>query len=485
MAAEWSKEELKTADLGDRRLNERFEAILGAFADRPNASIPATLCGRTELDAAYHFFDNEKVTPEKILQPHCHATKNRCKNQKIVLCLQDTSELDFTRPQQQVAGAGPLDDSKRRGAFLHLTHAFTEDGTPLGTLEAKIWARPEGDPDSPKLSRAEKHKQRIALPIEEKESIRWLESIRATKKLAEGCPETQCVNITDSEGDIFELFVEPRTTGNFHWIIRAGQDRAALDHQGDSLGMIRDALMQQPVLATNEISIRERKQEISCEKSPRHTARVSRQAFVEVRAGPVTIRKPARCKTIVGPATVNAILVREPSPPPGEAPIEWILLTSLPIATLEEVLAIIRYYTVRWMIEIYFRTLKSGCRIEERRFETLRRMLACTAIYMIVAWRTLFVCRLGRSCPEMPCDLVFEASEWQSVWSVTHCGDPVPLRAPPLSEMIPLIASLGGYVSRGSVALPPGVETVWKGLQRMRDLAWGWETFGPGKPQRE
>ena len=109
-----------------------------------------------------------------------------------------------------------------------------------------------------KLSREEKHKQRIALPIEEKESLRWLESIRATKKLAEECSETRCVNISDSEGDIFELFVEPRATDNFHWIIRAGQDRTALDIQGDSLGMIRDALLQQPVLATDEISVRAR-----------------------------------------------------------------------------------------------------------------------------------------------------------------------------------------------------------------------------------
>jgi hypothetical protein len=141
---------------------------------------------------------------------------------------------------------------------------------------------------------------------------------------------------------------------------------------------------------------------------------------------------------------------------------------------------VIRYYTVRWMIEIYFRTLKSGCRIEERRFETLPRMLACTAIYMIVAWRTLYVCRVGRSCPEVDCEMIFDPAEWQSVWSVTHRGEPLPSKPPPLSMMVRLIASLGGYVDRPNRLDPPGVETVWKGLQRMRDLAWGWETFGPG-----
>jgi hypothetical protein len=156
------------------------------------------------------------------------------------------------------------------------------------------------------------------------------------------------------------------------------------------------------------------------------------------------------------------------------------LLTSLPISMVEQVDRIVEYYKTRWMIEIYFRTLKSGCRIEERQFETLPRMLVCTAIYMIVAWRVLFLCRLGRSCPEMPCDVIFEASEWQSVWSVCHRGKPLPERPPPLGVMTRLIARLGGYIDRPNRKDPPGVETTWKGVQRMYDLAWGWETFGPG-----
>ena len=162
-----------------------------------------------------------------------------------------------------------------------------------------------------------------------------------------------------------------------------------------------------------------------------------------------------------------------------ETPIEWILLTTLPISTVEKVQAVIHYYTVRWMIEIYFRTVKQGRRIEDRRFETLPRMLACTAIYIIVAWRTLFVCRLGRSCPDMACDVIFEPAEWQSVWSVHHRGKVLPKHPPPLSELIRLVAMLGGYAGRANRRDPPGVETLWKGLQRLRDLAWGWETFGP------
>jgi hypothetical protein len=480
MVQQWCREELETADFGDQRLNERVVQVLESLADRPTASIPAALGGRTELEAAYRFFGNDKVTPEKILKPHFHATTKRCRQQRIALCAQDTSELDFTRPQQQVVGAGPLYVSSHRGAFLHMNGAFTEDGTPLGSIGAKIWAREESDSKQPKLSKAARERKRRATPIEEKESIRWIEGIRAVQKLAITCPNTLCVSLSDSEGDMYDLLVEPRTTSNFHWIVRACHDRIVLDSQGNPVGVIRDSLLELPVLFTNDITIQGRKRKIACATDLRRTSRVSRQATVEVRAGTVTVGAPFWQKRAVPFVSVNVVLVREPHPPEGEHPIEWILLTTLPISTMEQVRSVIRYYTVRWMVEIFFRTLKSGCRIEERRFETLPRMLACTAIYMIVAWRTLYVCRLGRSCPDMDCEMIFDPAEWQSVWSVTHRGEPLPPKPPPLSVMVRLIASLGGYVDRPNRLDPPGVETVWKGLQRMRDLAWGWETFGPG-----
>jgi len=476
----WFKEEIKTTKLGDKRLNERLSQVLEALGNRPHASLPAALGGRNELEAAYRFFENEKVTPPKILKGHYDATLQRCQQQSVVCIAQDTTELDFTRPQQQVEKAGPLADASRLGAFLHLSTAFSEDGTPLGAIDAKLWARDMLDPNTPKLSRSEKAKNRRSLPIQEKESFRWLEGIRAAQKLAESCPNTTCISLSDSEGDIYELFAEPRTTDNFHWIVRACQDRIALDEQGQTVGTLRKLLQIQPVLYTSEIFIQSRKQLLSNETRARRQSRSSRFATVEVRAGCVHVQAPAANKHSLRSIPLNVIFVREVDPPADAVAIEWILLTTLSISTLALVRQIIYYYTVRWMIEVFFRTLKSGCRIEERRFETLDRMLACTAVFMIVAWRVLYVSRLGRSCPDLPCDLVFELSEWQSVWSVLHRGRPVPPKPPPLQEMVRLIASLGGYVNRARRKDPPGVETIWKGMQRMQDLAWAWQTFGPG-----
>ena len=158
---------------------------------------------------------------------------------------------------------------------------------------------------------------------------------------------------------------------------------------------------------------------------------------------------------------------------------EWILVTTLPIQTLVEVRQILQYYSVRWMIAVLFRTWKSGCRIQQRRFEHLDRWLPCMALYWIVAWRVLMLCRLGRSCPEMDCEVLFEPAEWQSVWVVTRQG-PLPQEPPPLGVMIRLVAQLGGYVNRPNRVDPPGPQTLWLGLQRMHDLAWAWNTFGPG-----
>ena len=318
----WLDAELKTIDLGDTRLNQRLKQVLGALAARPNDSIPAALGGRHELKAAYRLIDNDNVTPEKILKPHFDATTQRCQTQKVVLYAQDTTELDFTRPQQQVHRAGPLDGTSRWGALLHLNHAFSEDGLPLGAVSAKLWSRDTPHAEQTKLTRAEKRKKTRATPIEQKESFRWLEGVRATQEIAHQCADTLCVSICDSEGDIYDLLAFERTADNFHYLIRACQDRVVLDQQGDSC-VLRASLEPLPVLFSYDITVRARKAKVSCETRSRRSTRVSRQATVEVRAGTMTIQAPKVSKLAVRSVCVNAVMVREVNPPKGEVPVEW------------------------------------------------------------------------------------------------------------------------------------------------------------------
>jgi hypothetical protein len=476
MSALWASEEMATADFGDARLDARAVLLLATLGNHPTLSIPAACGGRAEMTAAYRFFDNDLVTFDTVLQPHHDRSVERVAEQAVALLVQDTSEIDLTRPEQEVVGAGELDGS-RHGVLLHALHAFTADGTPLGTVWAEVLNRPDGVSHAPP---AAKRRDRQQAPIEDKESLRWLTGLRQARELARQCPRTQCVCVADSEADVYEVFAEPRGERPVQWLIRACQDRAVAD--ADALGHLRDQVLAAPVLYTVALRIRGRKAKTAAEDRARRQDRRTRTATVEVRAAARVLRPPWRPDRVLPPVAVNVVLVREPNPPAGEPPVEWLLLTTLPIDTPAQVRTVVAAYCVRWCIEILFRALKSGCRVERRRFEHLDRVLPCLALYLIVAWRTLLVCRLGRDCPDLDCEALFEPSEWKAVWVAVHHRQP-PKKAPRLAEMVHLVARLGGYVERPKSE--PGVQTIWIGLQRMYDLAWAWDCFGPGAKIRD
>jgi hypothetical protein len=490
MISPWAHEEIGSVDLGDERLDARAAMLLSALGNRPNLSIPAACGGRAEMQAAYRFFDNDKVSFEKVLAPHVERTLQRMSGQEVALLVQDTSEIDLTRPEQEVVGVGEL-DGFRRGVLLHVMHAYTPDGTPLGTVWAECLNRVDGVSHAPEPQKQQKRKQ---TPIEEKESMRWLSGLPRAREIAGQLPQVQCVCVCDRlrraqssrEADIYELFAEPRSQveggPSVDWLIRACQDRALKTEAQAEHTRLRDALLAAPVLYEAELLIRGRQAKTGVEDRARRQTRRGRQATVKVRAATVTLRAPWRGDRQLPPVTVNVVLVREDDPPAGEAPVEWILVTTPPIDSSEQVRRVVEYYCVRWNIEILFRTLKTGCRIERRRFEHADRMLPCLMMYLIVAWRTMFVCRMGRDCPDADCQTLFEPSEWKAVWTAVRHKKP-PKKRPKLSEIVHLIARLGGYVEHPENE--PGPQTLWIGLPRMYDLAWAWDTFGPAGKIRD
>ena len=468
-------DEVDGARFGDKRLDKRLGTIISKLGPTPNLSIPAATKSRAEMEAAYRFFDNSKVTPDGILQPHYNATRERISQTDFALLVQDTTELEVTRPKQQVKGAGPMDCESRRGAFLHPLMAFDANGLPLGTVWQKRWARKK---INTRLTKKQKAKKRKCTPIEEKESLRWIEGVRAGLEVAQACPQTTCVCVGDSEADIYEMFSEARTkveegvqVAEVQLLVRAGQSRATAD-QDDWHAKVRAT----SCLYTSTLHVSSRTAKIAATKSKRGQSRDARVAEVEVRATTVTLRPPYRHDRKLPEVTVNLVLVEETDPPKGCVPIQWLLVTSLPIDHIDEVKLIVHSYCVRWQIEIYFRTIKTGCRVEERQFETLPRLLNCVAVYSIIAWRVMYLCRLGRECPDLDCEVVFEPAEWKSVYAVLNKEHSSP-EPPRLNEVIRLISSLGGYVDRKSTE--PGPQTLWIGLQRVHDLSTAWKTFGP------
>jgi hypothetical protein len=466
----WILNETKTADFGDERLDRRYELLLDRLSDKPSLSIPASCQGTAETEAAYRFFDNDRVNAAEILQPHHDATLERIRQEAVVLIPQDSTEFDLTRRQEKVGG--PLNDESRWGLFTHPHLAITPARLPLGVVGATIWKRDAKEFAKPQ---SQKRRQRKAKPIEDKESYRWLKGYRDACRVAEQAPQTTVVSISDSEGDIYECFVEGVSgeTRRAEWIVRACQDRALAQEDRD----LRQRLLCTKLLGTLTIQASQRNASTGNGRK-RKQARQARKTTVSVRALSVTLRPPNRVGVKLPPVKVNAILVFEENPPLGEEPIEWLLLTSLPIATFTEVQTVIDYYCCRWEIEIYFRVLKGGCRVEDLQLETAERFEACLAMYMIVAWRVLYVLMLGRECPDLRCDAVLSEAEWRSVYRIVEKretrGDP-----PSLGEMVRKIAELGGYLGRKNDG-PPGPKTMWIGLQRMRDFALAWTTFGPG-----
>jgi hypothetical protein len=468
------KDEVRNADLGDQRLNKRLEKIVEELGASPTLSIPAATDRRAEMEAAYRFFDNDSVTPQKILQSHIDATRERIAQCECVLLVQDTTELDLTRPNQQVQGAGPIASDIRRGAFVHPLVAFDSGGLPLGTVWQKTWARERIETA---MSDSERARKRQTTPIEEKASLRWIEGLRAVRDVAEVCPDTTCICVSDSESDIYEIFSEPRsndTAGEVpevQFLVRACQKR--LTEAGNWLDDVRATRC----LFGSSVNVSARKAKIAFTQYKREQSRDARTANVEVRATTVTLKPPYRFDRRLPPTTVNVVLVEETNAPQDCEPIQWLLVTTLPIDTEEDVRRIVKTYCLRWQIEIYFRTLKSGCRIERRRFETLPRTLNCLAVYSIIAWRVMYLCRLGRECPDLDCEVVFLPAEWKSVYAVTQHGKPLPAKPPRMNEMVAMVASLGGYIKRTNSE--PGPQTVWIGLQKLHCFSLAWDTFGP------
>jgi hypothetical protein len=467
------KDEVQGAKLGDQRLTKRLGTVIEELGAKPTMSVPAATHGRAEMEAAYRFFDNDKVSPEKILQPHVEATRERISQADVALLVQDTTDLDLTRPNLQVKGAGPLEYESRRGLFFHPLLAFDEHGVPLGVAWQKSWARIK----LKKLTRNEKDRWLRKTPIEEKESFRWIEGLRAARNVAEACPQTTCVCIADSDADVYELFCESQVNsrGEVHLLVRACKKRNISGPDENWL----EAARATACLFQCSVNVSSRTARNTTETRRRHETREARIAELEVRATTVTVRPPyrQRPKPKLPEVTLNVVLAEEPNPPDGATPIQWLLVTTLPIDSVDQVQKIVSYYSIRWQVEIYFRTLKSGCRIENRQFETLDRIVNCLAVYSIIAWKVMYLCRLGRECPNLDCEIIFEPSEWKAVYMTVRQEEP-PSTPPTLNQMIRIIASLGGYVIRPSTH--PGPQTLWFGLQRVHDLSTAWETFGPG-----
>jgi hypothetical protein len=475
----WADEEFAGLDLGDERLNRRARRVIYQMWQSPQSSIAGACGSWNDTMAAYRLFNNEAVTPEQILSAHRERVLARCRLAKVVLHIQDTTELDYSH-RKSLAGTGPLSEESRQGFFAHSEYVVQEEGgLPLGLWHTNIHAR---DPEE--HGEAELRKQ---LPIEEKESFRWLEGYRRACALQELCPEVQVISTSDRESDIYEIYAEhhQRREANqvaVDWIIRSNQDRTLLPSGNTQapdpeLLKLHSRIEQAPVLGTTTVKIRAKQQLKKKKGSRKLTFRKARKAVLEVRACEVQLKPPFRKGSKLAPITLRVVMAKEINPPANEDPIQWILLTNLSVQEFKEALRVIALYRLRWQIEVFHKILKSGCRVERAQLKTAERLRPRIALQMVVAWRIHHVTCVGRACPDLPCGIVFEAWEWKPVVVVVR-GKGAETTEPTLGAMINYIGQLGGHLNRKSDG-PPGPQTIWRGMQRMLDFAILWQALYP------
>lgn len=438
----WIDEELRDARLGDRRRTERLKHIIGALDARPHASLPEALGTWAATKAAYRFWSSPHMMSQQILQPHYRATARRIGEHDLVLGVQDTTEFDFTS-QRSTSGLGHLNSPHCRGLKMHSVLGVSTEGVPLGVLDEQCWARDLA-------SKGSKAAQR---PIFEKESYRWLTSLRAAEqRVASG---QHLLIVADQEADLFELLAMPRRAET-DLLVRAHHNRKLVT--GSAERTMRQAVESSPVIGTRAIDI------------PRADDRAARTAHLSVRVARVMVAPPTAQQHRLLPVQLSVLLLSEEHPPPQVDPIEWLLVTTLLVTTAEEAFTCVRYYTYRWIIERFHYVLKSGCRIEDLQLETADRLKRAIATYSYIAWRQLWLTYQARTTPDASCAIALEEHEWQALYCLQHKTSTPPSTPPSLQQAVLWIAMLGGFLARKADG-QPGVKTIWRGLRRLHDIA--------------
>lgn len=431
-------------EFGDKRLDKRMETIIEQLSNRPNTSVPQAIKGQHQVKASYRFWDNHKVTPDRILQHQIKETIAVSAEQKFILAVQDTTELDFST-HKSARGLGYLESSKQQGIKVHTALAISSDGLPLGILWQRQWVRP--------IEEYGKKSERKQKPTKDKESQRWLDCHNEiNQSLPEDCT---VIHITDREGDIYDLLSAPRSERQ-HLLLRFAQDRCV---EGEE-HRIKAALEAQPVSGKFHVNIGRRGLE-----QPKEVELSVK--YLTVKILPPAVRKK---DSSVTPITLTAIKAYEENSD-EENKIEWYLLTTLDVNSIEDAQLFVKFYSLRWLIERYHYTLKSGCQVESLQLETVERLENAVATYCIIAFRIMYMAYLARIEPEMEARVILTEDEITAL-RLKYDNNNINGHLTVKTAVI-WVARLGGFLARKSDGMP-GVKTLWRGLLALEYLVDGY-----------
>lgn len=455
----WIDHELADCRFKDIRHGKRFRKLLQQLSNGVGESIPWICQDWANTKAAYRFFSNDRVSEEEILAGHFQSTRERfAAHAEPVLILHDTTEFIYHR--DDVAAVGVLTDSiagkdnlgRLRhytvcGISMHSSLAVTVDGLPLGLTAIKFWTRDKFHG----CNALKKKVNPTRVPIEKKESIRWLENLRQSTKLLND--PARCVHIGDRESDIYELFCTAQQLAT-HFLVRTCVDRLA----GDSTGTIASEMKQVRIQGLHRIQVRDKKGDLS-------------EAVLEIRYSRLVVHPPIGKQKNYPNLILTVIHATERGTPRGRDKIEWKLLTDLPVRSRKEAIEKLEWYSLRWKIETFHKIMKSGCKAEESKLRTAERLVNLLAVLCILSWRIFWMTMINRTAPDASPTLVFTRLELRLLDALVRDSLTGP-RSKTLSGYLTKVAQLGGYLARANDS-PPGNLVMWRGWSRLIDIELG------------
>lgn len=465
--AHWTDREVDEGVFKDARLGKRFRELLIQLGGGMGESIPFACQDWANTKAAYRFFSNDRVQEGDILSGHFGATRERFEaTEGTVLLLQDTTEFSYERARPELVGmtksVNTGKDKKGRprshtlcGILMHSSLAVTTDGLPLGLAAVKFWTRKKF-----KGTAALKKKiNRTRVPIEQKESVRWLDNLRQSIDLL-GDP-SRCIHVGDRESDIFELYCLTQELGT-HFIVRMQTDRLA----GDGAHTISSEMEEIAIKGLHRVQVRDQNGEMTA-------------VTLELKCKRIHVQPPIGKQKRYPALDLTVIHATERDAPKGRKPIDWKLMTDLPARTRAEVIEKIDWYALRWKIEVFHKILKSGCKAEDSKLRTADRLANLMAVYCILSWRVFWLTMLNRAAPDAAPTTALTASEISLLDQLVVDAGSRRCRPGTLSYYLTKLARLGGYLARSNDP-PPGNTVIWRGLSRLTDIEIGTEIGAAG-----
>lgn len=449
-------------DLGDPRRTRRVIRTVTNLASNPQASFPEAMRNEANIEGAYRLMNSGRVTMAALNDAHAEVTARRAAEAKTVLAIHDSTTFEFTHGDPKLIG---YTNTGKAGFIAHYTLVVSKnEKKPLGIVHVEELVRR----DAPRKRSASEAKKRKRAGLETvrdpaRESLRWNRGFAAAQERLAGL---DVIHLADREGDNYDLLAQAVNDG-CRFVIRARVlDRRVEDADGERQ-TLRELIQGARGVITREVDLAPRKGATA--PTSAHPRRNARLANLEFSASRVVLPRPRiQPPNLPKELEVNVVRVWEPTPPPGEVSIEWVLYTTEPIATPSDIATVVDLYRARWLIEECNKSIKTGCRYEDRQFESLDALLTLLAITLPIACEVLALRAACRQNPNAPATTVLNATQ---LLILAHMGSRKLPRNPTVHDALWAVAALGGHMKTNG---EPGWLVLYRGMAKLLAYEEGW-----------